>query len=94
MKKHVRLNITVPIDLKARMDECGRKINWSAVATKAFEKRLGQRRPEGEWITLHDATLFCSRCGVSHSLVGMEGSYLLTIIQAFYHAHRSCLPKP
>jgi hypothetical protein len=34
------MTITVPADLKARMDDAGAEINWSAVASRAFEERL------------------------------------------------------
>lgn len=51
MSAFTRMGITIPSDLKSRMDEakkstccerCGskRRINWSAVAARAFEKAL------------------------------------------------------
>jgi hypothetical protein len=42
MAKHVRTTITVPPDLKARMDAVEEEVNWSAVAAQAFEQRLAQ----------------------------------------------------
>jgi hypothetical protein len=41
----IRTTITIPDDLKRRMDEgreAGGDFNWSAVASKAFEARLGE----------------------------------------------------
>lgn len=37
-----RMNIYVPDELKARMDEAGQSANWSAVAQRAFEVELNQ----------------------------------------------------
>jgi hypothetical protein len=42
MAKHVRTTITVPPELKARMDTVEEEVNWSAVAAQAFEQRLAQ----------------------------------------------------
>jgi hypothetical protein len=41
MGKH-RTTITIPQDLKARMDSIGESINWSAVACRAFEQELAK----------------------------------------------------
>lgn len=35
-----RMNVSVPRELKARMDVVGRAVNWSAVAQAAFEVKL------------------------------------------------------
>ncbi len=35
-----RTNITIPTDLKARMDQVPFRINWSRVAAEAFEEVL------------------------------------------------------
>lgn len=40
MGKTVRANISIPKDLKARMSECGDRVNWSRVASLAFEEYL------------------------------------------------------
>src|SRR5262249_33698927 len=36
----IRTNISVPRDLKARMDAVAERINWSAIATEAFRAKL------------------------------------------------------
>lgn len=38
----VRVSITVPADVKKKMDRVGREVNWSAVATQAFIVKLGE----------------------------------------------------
>lgn len=40
MRMMARINISVPDELKARMDACGESLNWSQVATAAFEEAL------------------------------------------------------
>ncbi len=35
-----RTNISLPRELKARMDQVKEPVNWSAVAGKAFEAKL------------------------------------------------------
>jgi hypothetical protein len=42
MAKHSRTTISVPADLKARMDAVEEEINWSAVARQAFETKLAE----------------------------------------------------
>jgi hypothetical protein len=42
MAKHARTTITVPADLKARMDEVDESVNWSAIAAQAFEQKLAE----------------------------------------------------
>src|SRR5260370_8114024 len=42
MAKSYRTTITIPSDLKARMDAIGEEVNWSAVASRAFEARLAE----------------------------------------------------
>src|SRR5690242_4321225 len=42
MANTVRTTISVPNDLKARMDACGEPVNWSAVACRAFEEKLAE----------------------------------------------------
>jgi hypothetical protein len=37
-----RTTITVPADLKRRMDAAGQDVNWSAVAARAFEAKLAE----------------------------------------------------
>lgn len=39
---YARTTITVPRKLKARMEEVGGRVNWSAVASEAFESRLSE----------------------------------------------------
>ncbi|HVS19834.1 MAG TPA: hypothetical protein VMT18_14610, partial [Planctomycetota bacterium] len=38
------MNISIPDDLKARMDALGESVNWSRIAAQAFERRLEQDR--------------------------------------------------
>jgi hypothetical protein len=42
MPKHARTTITVPPDLKARMEAVEESVNWSAIACQAFEQKLAQ----------------------------------------------------
>jgi hypothetical protein len=42
MAKSFRTSISVSEDLKARMDAVGEGVNWSAVACRAFEVKLGE----------------------------------------------------
>ena len=42
MSKHARTTITVPADLRARMDAVGEDVNWSALACQAFEQKLAE----------------------------------------------------
>jgi hypothetical protein len=47
----IRVNISVPKALKARMEKAGRRRNWSSVAVKGFERELRQieaEKQEGE----------------------------------------------
>lgn len=39
---YARTTITIPGELKARMEEVGSRVNWSAVASQAFEFRLSE----------------------------------------------------
>ena len=38
----MRMNISVPDDLKERMDAVREEVNWSALACRAFETKLGE----------------------------------------------------
>src|SRR5262245_47766624 len=40
--KTYRTTISIPLDLKARMDAAGEQVNWSAVAARAFEEKLAE----------------------------------------------------
>jgi hypothetical protein len=40
--KSCRTTITVPAELKARMNAVDEKVNWSAVASQAFEQKLDE----------------------------------------------------
>jgi hypothetical protein len=42
MSKHARTTITVPADLKARMEAIEGLVNWSALACQAFEHKLAE----------------------------------------------------
>jgi hypothetical protein len=42
MAKATRTSISVPPDLKARMDAVDEPVNWSAVACRAFEAKLAE----------------------------------------------------
>jgi hypothetical protein len=39
-----KVNLYVPDDLKARMDETGEAVNWSAVAQRAFREAISTHR--------------------------------------------------
>src|SRR5688572_30579385 len=39
---YARTTITIPGELKARMEEVGSRVNWSAIASQAFEFRLSE----------------------------------------------------
>jgi hypothetical protein len=41
-ERAVRTTISIPAELKARMDAVDEDVNWSAVACRAFEQRLGE----------------------------------------------------
>src|SRR4051794_17293907 len=42
MGKTVRTTISVPAELKARMEAAAEQVNWSAVACQAFEAKLAE----------------------------------------------------
>ncbi len=42
MAKTTRTTISVPVELKARMDAVSEPVNWSAVACRAFERKLAE----------------------------------------------------
>ncbi len=42
MAKHARTTITIPPDLKARMEAVEEPVNWSAIACRAFEQKLAE----------------------------------------------------
>ncbi|RPI91022.1 MAG: hypothetical protein EHM42_00445 [Planctomycetaceae bacterium] len=42
---YVRTTITIPGELKGRMERIGDRVNWSAIASKAFEAHLSQVSP-------------------------------------------------
>jgi hypothetical protein len=42
MAKHARTTITIPPDLKARMEAVEEPMNWSAIACTAFEQKLAE----------------------------------------------------
>jgi hypothetical protein len=39
-QRSMRSSVSIPPELKARMDASTREINWSAVACEAFERKL------------------------------------------------------
>lgn len=43
MKTSARVSITVPEELKRRMDQCPVQVNWSALAAEAFKKFLDEQ---------------------------------------------------
>jgi hypothetical protein len=49
-----RTTISVPKDLKARMDAAGGEVNWSAVAVRAFEERLAEIASKKQEQTMDD----------------------------------------
>jgi hypothetical protein len=49
-----RTTISVPADLKKRMDAATEQINWSAVACRAFEQRLAEIAASKEKKTMND----------------------------------------
>lgn len=50
-----RVTITVPGDLRKRMQSTAESVNWSAVATKAFEEKLAEVVAKRETQSLDDA---------------------------------------
>jgi hypothetical protein len=42
MGKSIRVHVTIPADLKKRMDKANDLVNWSKVAREAFEQRLAE----------------------------------------------------
>src|SRR5205809_1051596 len=49
-----RTNISLPRDLKARMDAVTEPVNWSAVAAQAFEAKLAELNARKEGATMED----------------------------------------
>jgi hypothetical protein len=49
-----RTTISIPIDLKRRMDAAGRGVNWSAVAARAFEVELAEIASKKKEKTMND----------------------------------------
>ncbi len=47
MRMAARMNISIPDELKARMEVAGDSLNWSQIAAAAFERRLAQDTAEG-----------------------------------------------
>jgi hypothetical protein len=39
---YARTTITIPLELKARMEKLGGRVNWSAIASEAFESRFSE----------------------------------------------------
>src|SRR5690349_19928782 len=52
--KSNRTTITVPADLKDRMDATGSSVNWSAVAARAFEVKLAEINARKKGATMDD----------------------------------------
>lgn len=50
-----RTTISIPQDLKTRMDKAGEEVNWSAIAARAFEDKLGEIASRKERLTMADA---------------------------------------
>jgi hypothetical protein len=50
----VRTTISVPRDLKRRMEKVKEPVNWSAVACRAFEDKLGEIATKKEKKTMED----------------------------------------
>src|SRR5260370_41740506 len=50
----IRVNISVPRELKARMDAAPAKANWSAVACRAFEDKLLELESTKEVTTMDE----------------------------------------
>jgi hypothetical protein len=42
MSRSTRTTISLPAELKARMDAVGEPVNWSAIACRAFEQKLAE----------------------------------------------------
>jgi hypothetical protein len=43
-----RMSISLPSDLKARMEASCEQVNWSIIAARAFEERLAAKQPIAE----------------------------------------------
>ena len=54
--KSFRTTITVPQDLKARMDTVNEPVNWSALACRAFEAKLGEIAARKAKMTMDNQT--------------------------------------
>lgn len=46
MRRTMRTTISVPMQLRERMDSVGRELNWSAIAAEAFEAALRRREED------------------------------------------------
>jgi hypothetical protein len=55
MGNSVRTNITIPAELKMRMDAVSHLVNWSAVARQAFEQRLAEIVTEKRKVNMEEA---------------------------------------
>jgi hypothetical protein len=55
MSKSVRVTISIPAGLKARMEAIEEPTNWSAVAAKAFEDEVSQINAKRGFKTMEDA---------------------------------------
>jgi hypothetical protein len=53
-QKAARFNITIPADLKARMEDVSTAENWSALAARAFEQRLLELDSQKEAKTMNE----------------------------------------
>jgi hypothetical protein len=53
-KVQPRMSIYIPPDLRARMDKVKEPVNWSAVACRAFEDKLGEIAAKKEKKTMSD----------------------------------------
>jgi hypothetical protein len=52
--KYTRISITVPPDLKRRMEVVEEEVNWSGVACRAFEAKLAEMASKKERKTMDD----------------------------------------
>jgi hypothetical protein len=76
MAKHARTTITVPADLKARMEAVGEPVNWSAIACQAFEQGLAKiARGQSERIR----KMVRNRVDVDHKSISIEVEKVLVV---------------
>lgn len=65
----IRVNISVPKDLKSRMEQIGDGVNWSAVATEAFRRKVLEMESKP---TTDDTNALAARYDAAEEMEGQE----------------------